>query len=328
MSIAKERLMVYTRELQEILLSAARKREKGQFFYANKGRDILFRLEALTRLYRTIQDKKFFDGWYKEFKALEDTLGALDHGDAMFREFSSYKPLKKSAEKILLSRFNEEMGFLNDTLVNNGWLSGEKLREFESGLESLSWKENEEDLLSFAEGLLTELQKLEEKYRGGELDLYVLEEGLHEFRRRLRWISIYSSAANGAVQLRMVKTMGPEFGKYCIKSVTESPFNMMPRVPKGIRPIEFQSHYFYAMSWLINLLGELKDVGMRYETFKELNAQLPSADRKLKEQFFAACKHHPDQISALAEMAVDTFIYEDHILERLQRDLLRYLHKS
>ncbi len=95
-----------------------------------------------------------------------------------------------------------------------------------------------------------------------------------------------------------------------------------------MRPIEFQSHYFYAMSWLINHLGELKDIGMRYESFKELYSQLPSPEQKLKEQFFASYKYHPDQISALAEMAVDTFIYEDHILERLQRDLLRYLHKS
>jgi hypothetical protein len=51
MSIAKEKLLVYTRDLQELLLSSARKKEKEQFFYANKGRDILFRLEALTRLY-------------------------------------------------------------------------------------------------------------------------------------------------------------------------------------------------------------------------------------------------------------------------------------
>ena len=125
----------------------------------------------------------------------------------------------------------------------------------------------------------------------------------------------------------MVKTMAPEFDKYCIKSVTDSPFNVMPRAPKGIEPIYFQSHYFYAMSWLINYLGELKDIGIRYESFQELHSQLPSQDKKLKEQLIAASKYHPDQIHALAEQAVDNFIYKDHILERLQRDLLRYLHK-
>ncbi len=99
----------------------------------------------------------------------------------MFHEFSGYKLLKKSAEKILLARYNEEFGFLNNALSTNGWLSGQKLCDFEAGLESMSWKENEEVIVSLAEGILTKLQKLEEKYRGRELDLYVLEEGLHEF---------------------------------------------------------------------------------------------------------------------------------------------------
>lgn len=328
MSIAKERLLVYSRDLQELLQNTARKRDKALFFYTNKGRDILFRLEALTRLYRFVLDKKFFDGWYKEFKALEDTLGSMDHGDSMFREFSAYKPFRKSAEKILQARLHEESGFLSDTLSNNGWLDGSKMKGFEKGLDAVDWKENEEDLNSYAEGILEELQKLEEKYRGGVIDLYSLEEGLHEFRRRLRWVSIYASAANGAIQLRPVKTMDQSIAKYCIKSITESPFNALPKAPKGIEPVYLQSHYFYAMSWLINYLGELKDIGIRYESFQELYSQLPAPDRKLKEQFFATCKYHPDQIHALAEMAVDTFIYQDRILERLQRDLLRYLNKA
>lgn len=327
MSIAKERLLVYSRSLHELLQATSRKRDKATFFYTNKGRDILFRLEALTRLYRNVHEKKFFDGWYKEFKALEDTLGSIDHGDSMYKEFAAYKPLRKSADRIVLARVQEEVGFLNDILTNNGWTNGSKLKEFEEGLASLSWKENDDDCHDFAEGILQELQKLEEKYRGGEIDLYDLEGGLHEFRRRLRWISIYAAASNGVVQLRMVKTMDPSFSKYCVKSITTSPFNVMPKSPKLIRPIEIQSHYFYAMSWLINYLGELKDVGIRYETFKELYDQMPGADRKLKDQFMSTCLHHPDQISGLAEMAVDTFIYDDHILERLQRDLLRYLNK-
>jgi hypothetical protein len=328
MSLAHERFSFYNHQLIELLQSTARKREKGLAFYSGGARNIIFRLEGLCRLYRTVGNKKFFDQWYKEFKALEDTLGAMDHLDAMQKEFSTYKPLKTSANKILGAQLINETGFLEDVLKGNDWLSGEKMKAFTDALNEYEWKSDEEDTFDVAEGMALELQKLEEKYRTGEIDLSLLEDGLHEYRRRLRWVSIYAASANGIVQLKPVKIYGDEFKKYCTKDITTSPFNTMAKAPKGPQPIRVQAQHFYAMSWLINHLGELKDVALRTENFEMLCVAANVKDKKLTEKFHTTCKYIPTDVTALSELAVDNFMHRDYVMERLQRDFLRHLAKE
>ncbi len=328
MSLAHERFSFYNHQLIELLQSTASKREKGLSFYTGGARNIIFRLEGLCRLYRTVGDKKLFDSWYKEFKALEDTLGAMDHLDAMQKEFSSYKPLKSSATKIMGAQLINETGFLEDVLKGNDWLNGEKMKAFTDALNEYEWKDDVEDTFDFAEGMVQELQKLEEKYRTGEIDLSLLEEGLHEYRRRLRWVSIYAASGNGIVQLKSVRTYGEEMKKYCTKDVTSSPFNVMAKAPKGPQPINVQAHYFYAMSWLINHLGELKDVALRTENFEMLCVAANVKDKKLKDKFYSTCKYTPADVPAMAELAVDNFMHRDYVMERLQRDFLRHLAKE
>ncbi len=328
MSIAQQRFSFYNHQLIELLQVSSRKRDKGIAFYNSGARNILFRLEALCRLYRDVNDKKLFDPWYKEFKALEDTLGAMDHHGAMLKEFGQYKPLKQAADKVLKAQLDNEAGFLDDVLRNNDWLSGEKMKAFTDAMNEHNWKDDEEDTFDYAEGMLNELQKLEEKYRSGEIDLSLLEEGVHEFRRRLRWVSIYAASANGMVQLAPTKIFGEELSKYCTKEVAVSPFNQMIKAPKNANPICIQSHYFYAMSWLINHLGELKDIAIRHENFDALCEESNVKDKKLKEQFILTCNFQPNEITSHAELAVDNFIHADNVMERLQRDLLRYLAKE
>ncbi len=328
MTLAQQRFSFYNHQLIELLQATSRKRDKGMSFYKAKARDIIFRIEALCRLYRDVNDKKLFDYWYKEFKALEDTLGAMDHYEAMLNEFVTYKPLKKSAEKILGAQLASETGFLNDVLHSSGWLNGEKMKTFTDALNEHGWSSDAEDSFDYAEGILNELQKLEEKYRSGEIDLTLLEEGLHEFRRRLRWASIYTASSNGLVQLLPTKMYGDEFKKYCAKEVVSSPFNQFPKAPKNSKSILIQSHHLYSLSWLIAYLGELKDIGIRYENFHALCDGAGVRDKKVTEQFLASCKFHPRDISALAELAADNFIHSDNAMERLQRDLLRYIAKE
>src|SRR5688572_20925415 len=122
MSLALQRFTTCHSDLLNRLKSISRQREKAHGFFDSGAREVIFRLESLCRLYRNIQDKKFFDSWYKEFKALEDTLGSIDNLLAMHEEFSQYHLLKKQVEKTLASRLSEELGFLDDVLKNNHWL--------------------------------------------------------------------------------------------------------------------------------------------------------------------------------------------------------------
>lgn len=323
MSQAKQRFLYHAQQAESLLAEGNRKREKASFVYQQGLRNLLFPLEGLARLYREMKGFRAMDDWYKEFKALEDTLGSLDYYDALIGEFSNYKILKKVVEKELVSKRQEEFGFLEDALKNNGWLNGAKWKAFYECLDTLPWMDDHEDALAFADGMENELAKLEEKYHHGEINPWMLEEGVHEFRRRLRWIGIYSLASKGLVQLRSTKFIEQSLSAYCTKAVISSPFNKMPKPPKQSETLQITSAYFYAASWLISYLGDLKDIGQRYHVFLNLAEQAGGVDKKWHDQFLATCSISPLEVEARAETAIDQFIHGDLILYKLRRELHR-----
>ncbi len=320
---AQTRFLKPAQALNEILAKGKSQKDKSTWFYKSDARDILFRLEALCRIYRKMHDKKFFDYWYKEFKHMEDLLGRMDHYDEMHAEFSTYKEFKKSADAIFLKRYKEISDFLAGALLNDGWLNGEKMEAFTNGLNDVNWSDDDEDMLDFGDTMCNEMDKLTDKYANGELDPFKLEAGMHEFRRRLRWVSIYAQAANGMVQLRPIKNIPANLAKYCPKEITSSPFNVFDKAAKGQETIIIQSTHFYALSWLILRLSRLKDIGVRYDSFNEMMRASGSKDAKVIAKFKATCEYDPDQIATLIESDIDDFIYKDFISERICRDIMR-----
>jgi hypothetical protein len=312
MNYAISRITQPVTNLENILKSSATKRDKGLFFYQNKGRDVLFRLEGLTRIYRNIHDKKFFDTWYKEWKTLEDLLGKMDFYESVHNELSKDRKLKAKSTKAFGEQYNAHLEELNQKLKNEHWLSGEKMAAFRAGIAQCTWLESHEDRAAFGHEMINELSKLHQKYESGELNPYNIEEGLHEFRRRLRWIGIYSIASEGMVQLQKVKTITPSVQKYQTKEIVASPYNIMPAHSKGQHTINIQSQHFYAMSWLIQQLGEWKDRAQHHEALKSIGGEISKANASLVAN-----------IPAQAEMTIDEFVYSDLILMKISRDILR-----
>jgi len=318
---AENKFLVHVNALSDLLAKGRYQKDKASSLYKNGARNIVFRLEALCRLYRGIHNKTFFDKWYKEFKALEDTLGAMDHHHAMHVEFSAYKPLKKSSDQVLYKCLEEETGFLNDVLKTNGWLNGEALGAFLIGLKKANWLDAEEDSIAYTTGVHKELKKLDKKYRSGDIDLDLLEEGLHEFRRRLRWVSIYASTSDGILQLRQVKDIPKSLEKYCTDEIVKSPYNVLSKAAKGQKTIHISAPHFYATSWLIQHLGELKDIGLRYQTFLELCRVAGLKESTLMAKFEASCDFPPADVAVMAKEAVDHFILHHGVLEELMTEL-------
>jgi hypothetical protein len=323
MTAAAERFTIQIDALSAILSKTKNQREKGKYFYRNKARDVLFRLEALCRLYREIHDKKLFDAWYKKFKALEDVLGVMDYHESLYLEFTNYRELKKQAEKIYLGKFEEESQYLTEILREEGWLAGTALNEFREIVNHAEWKPEAEDALAYGLVMCSELDKVVNRYSEGELSPFKLEEGVHEFRRRIRWVSIYASASNGLVQLRKNDTLQSSLKTYCTPQVIASPFNTMPK-QKGLRySIVIQAPAFYALSWMINELGTLKDDGFRYENLLSLINVSGKDQQALRKKFMATYQSDPVLVCENAERLMDEFIYRDMIPERIRRDIKR-----
>lgn len=309
--------------LREIILKGKNQKNKGEAFFKNGGRNVLFRLEALCRAYRGITNKKFFDTWYKQFKLVEDMLGDMDHQLAMHEHFSSVSGLQKASEKTFMVVYHQYATMTTEALTNGGFLNGSALKEFEEGLQMTDWPEGDKNKVEFALAICTELEKVEDKYRHGEIDPWDLEKGLHEIRRRLRWVSIYAQVAHGWVQLRKSPFIPEELEDYCTEEILKSPYNVLPKKPTGVTPLYVQSNYFYALSWMIQYLGDLKDEGLILESFDLLKKENKISEKDLK----AAKELLPDstlsELSYEAERALDKFFYDDYMGDRIVRDLIR-----
>ncbi len=330
---AKELFTVPLKQLEELFSKSKAQKQPGLFFYQNKGRNILFNIEALCRIFRLTRSKKFYDKWYREFKMLEDIMGSMDHNESMWNEFSKYKDIKTAAENLYQKRFTEIEKYFGEVLSNEGWLNGSKINEFRSEMTEQSFPDDKKVTSEIAAFIIDEMSVLEKEYKKGKLDISKLEEGVHEFRRKLRWISIYAQVLNGMVQLRHVKVFEKAMEKYCTPEIMKSPFNVLPKAPQNIVPIYIQSHYFYALSWLIAELGTIKDSGLRQLSFNDTvrNAKFKVAKDKdaLIKSIEKKIEYTHDDISSIAESIVDEFIYTDRILHRIERDILRSLnHES
>jgi hypothetical protein len=298
--------------LETLLKETSSKRDKGAFFYKNKARDIYFRLEALGRLYRNIHDKKLFELWYKEFKTFEDLLGQIDYNESMHQLFGQNKKLRSKCDKLFGAKQQELLKTLQQKISNDGWLTGEKIQNIRVGLQQASWLDMHEDRSAYGREMIRELEKLEEKYRNGELNPFQTEEGLHEFRRKLRWFGIYSIASSGMVQLLPNKLVSDCNKKYTTKEIVTSPYNQMPKPMKNELTIMIQSNHFYAISWLIQQLGNWKDAAQNHEAMLSLGG-IPTKEEEKK------YREIPEQ----AQHAIDVFIYEDDMLNKTIRDIKR-----
>jgi hypothetical protein len=329
---AKELFTARLKQLEELLSKSKAQKQPGLFFYHNRGRNILFNVEALCRIFRLTRSKKFYDKWYREFKMLEDIMGSMDHNEAMWNEFSKYKDLKSSAENLYQKRFVEIEKYLGDVLLNEGWLSGIKINEFRSELSVQTFPDDKKVTSEIANFIIDEMSVLEKEYKKGKLDISKLEEGVHEFRRKLRWISIYAQVLNGLVQLRHVKVFDKAMEKYCTPEIMKSPFNVLPKPALNVMPIYIQSQYFYALSWLIAELGIIKDSGLKQLSFNDTvrNAKFKVAKDKdaLIKSFEKKVEYTHEDISSIAESIVDEFIYTDRILHRIERDIVRSLNQE
>lgn len=321
----KQRFLTHAQSLNEVLAKGRNQKEKGKSFFKHKGRDVLFRLEALCRIYREGKESRLFAPWYKEFKSLEDLLGSMDHHLSMHTFFSAHKELSASSEKIFLKRFEEEAAFLSDLLLNGQWLSGRKMSEFTGMIEETSFGDEEADRHFYGSAMIAELEKLLRKYGNGEIDPYKLEAGMHEFRRRIRWVSIYATASNGLIQLRNGKIVPAGFEAFCTQEIAASPFNIMPAAARKQMTIQIRSSWFYALSWLIAHLSELKDTGLTHASYRMIRNEAGVKNRELDKRILASLKYDPLTVYERAEDAIDNWIMNLQVADRISRDIRRSL---
>lgn len=312
--------LFYSNQLQALLAKASQQKNPALWLYTNNARTPLFMLEALTKLHAAAFDEKIFEKWNNRFKKLEDALGQMDYYVEFEKEFKDNEKIPKEISTFLSSAVITSAESLNQRLINKEWLKG-KLLNFNVKISKFYCQYDEAYLNEIKFALHNELKKIISFCEKLNYSFTDLENEVHEIRRKLRWISIYGQALNGLIQLKK-STKKPSYDtNYFTKEILSSPYNKLPARPNGTAIMEYDSNSFFALSYVIKELGNLKDNGLKIEiatqAFAKTENITKSQANKKALKALGLKLNAKDEILKTASILLFTSLSKDKILNGL-----------
>lgn len=277
------RFEYFLKQFEELLVKSSKQKNPGLWLYQNNARTPLFMLEGLAKLYGGIHNKKKFEKLKVYFKLLEDTMGQIDYYDAFAKEFLANKKIPIAVTNYLQAQSREKIQSLNELLIEKEWLGDDNTRinKIRKKLSKADWQDEKEDIKSIQQFYINAINKILEFINEKSFHFTDVEKDVHEFRRMLRWLSIYPQGLRGCIQLGKSATAAPQFlSKYLTKAITTSAYNVMPDAANQKHFLVFDQNRFYALSWIIAELGNLKDNGLKVEVIKEAILQTSKTNEK------------------------------------------------
>ncbi len=155
-----------------------------------KGRGPLFSIEGLARIYED-QYPETMTSLRDQSKEFEDRLGTLvDLGEhvAYAKEIGA----SDRVMRLLRKKVTEDREAFLIWLQENKWVDTDdfRLEKWERKVAATDWDGPKKDRRYVLEQLIASTKQL----RHNDWDLSELQDGVHDFRRRLRWLSIYSQS--------------------------------------------------------------------------------------------------------------------------------------
>ncbi len=295
-------------------------------FFHEGARNIFFRLEAATRILRYSVDKKTFNGYNDLFKKVEDVLGTFDYYEALYKSIEGKEGIDPNFIAYFKKNLDDHQKLMGDFLVEQKWIGTNvpTYTDLITDFSKIDYPKVKELRKLLAKYMMKQLTKVQEAYEQKTLDINDIEGGIHEIRRKLRWVSIYAQVCNGWIQLRELKTTPSSFKKYQTKEIINSPFNKLPKAPQNFDSLIIDSTNFYALSWAIDELGKIKDQGMKVQA---INEAIQVCGIKNKTQIQLIRDTYNASISSLAEapnqakVVLENFFVKDKIAENIIANL-------
>lgn len=317
-SVKLNPFLFYSKQLQSLLAKASKQKNPALWLYKNDVRTVLFMLEALTRLHDKAFNKKIFNKWNKRFKKLEDIFGKIDEYISIENELRTNKRVSKEALKYFKVNSDNYIQKCNQRLIEKSWLNN-KLLLFDEKLNDFDCIGKH--LLKLKSSILNEIDAIIRFVEKNDCCFTKLEEEVHELRRKLRWLSIYAQALNGLIQLNKLPKKSKFSNNYFTKEVLNSPYNKLPVKPNNVAIIEFDANSFFALSWIIKGLGNLKDTGLNIEKLSNaifISEDITAIEAKNRAiSILGLKKTIESDILKTASTIVNTALLKDKILEKL-----------
>lgn len=302
-------------------LSDLLKKTKGdpEAFYTAGGRNIFFRLETLARIAGGLGDKDDFEEARNLFKESEDLLGEYDFYAAYLNTFHENKSCRLAFLEIFDEQLEESEEALRDNLKR--WSDKdviEKVELFYKRCQKISFDTEAEFAKAFSRFIIKSTEKIIRDYKEGVYHTNDVEAGLHELRRKLRWISLYVQVAGGIIQHRPSKHQDSKFATYTTKETLSSPFMKLPEHPSFRHPVILRTETYAALSWMIAVLGKYKDEALS-QTLFDHHPTLKNCYELTKPE-----EHSRKEILKKVNAISQQFFDEDRIPDEIIHDLQAY----
>jgi hypothetical protein len=256
-------------KIEALLKQAASEQNPALWLYLHDMRTPTFMLEALCKLYANFHNEKTFSKLKETFKTLEDALGLIDYYAAFSKEFSTNDKIPAPVKAVLADEIKEKTQILNKILKKDNWLDGKRLKKIKEKLKELDWLEEAKETALLKPFYEKQIKKIGEFVGETNCVFDNIEEDVHELRRKMRWLSIYPQAMQGAIKLEQSNPVAPHLVKYLTPDVVNSPFNKFPTSTTQTHFLTLEESRFLALSWMISNLGKLKDKGLRINILKD-----------------------------------------------------------
>ncbi len=226
----------------------------------NDTRNITFNLQALGQVYGEMDPE--FETMRKQFKALEDGIGnyqkwrdlvedAINQGsspEVLARVTANRDAARKDFESMLISSH-----FLTSDGVTLPYTL--QLRAFLNGY---AWPDATTDRIYVAKKLIARL----EETRTAKYDFSHLEagNGVHEFRRKMRWFAMQARGLNGLVTLKDKSEPCPipEYQNMINSSTANTKYAVLPPSRTEPNPITISACLYIENAKLVDVVNGIK----------------------------------------------------------------------
>jgi hypothetical protein len=301
--------------------------EQVDVLLKNDVRRSIFRLQSLSRIYEKMDSKRFSE-LRDVFKGLEDSIGALELAKSLKKAalrieepalVAIFEKQEAAALAVLLKSF-KDLGIQKSPEEFFG-----KLRK--SVQKSDDWTNAKDDREYLAETLTSEIKSLHKEIKDNKFDNRDIEKGLHELRRRLRWIVIGVTTLSGTVKFQTEDHLSGPVETWFNEMKTQNPdimknkyLTIMDAAVKN--PILIPQRMFAMVAELVDSIGKSKDNA-------EIQIYLTEALEKsgASTAQVARLEHKLEQTYAIPK--VDHQALSRQIQERIsETDLLKELRKQ
>lgn len=313
------RYLFFLQQVKELLIKAREQENPALWLFNNNARTPLFMLEGLAKLYAGMHNRKSFSKLKDQFKLIEDGLGQIDYYHWLLKTFIENKQIPSGCREFAEKQIVHCTSELNVVLIEKGWLSKKNRRivKIIKKLDDIDWLKPKKEVEAISAFYKQSIENIEEFVADTKFHFDNVEEDVHELRRKLRWLSIYPQALQGLIQLAPVIETEPHLQKYLTEEIVNSPFNQLPFPGNNTRLLYLNANYFFALSWMIAELGNIKDEGLLLtglcETLKQVNSMDEDVATSKAYQILGDKHLKMDMILERAEIITRTFFEEDNL---------------